>query len=63
MGSMALIVFFRGINVGGHRAFRPSVLAEELSKYLAQKLDVEVAGFAGVEDQDGLGRVAPEAAV
>ena len=30
MGSMALIVFLRGINVGGHRAFRPSVLAKEL---------------------------------
>ena len=33
MGSMALIVFFRGINVGGHRAFRPSVLAKELGIY------------------------------
>ena len=33
MGSMALIVFFRGINVGGHRAFRPSVLAKELAIY------------------------------
>ena len=30
---MALIVFFRGINVGGHRAFRPSVLAKELAAY------------------------------
>ena len=30
---MALIVFFRGINVGGHRAFRPSVLAKELGIY------------------------------
>lgn len=28
---MALVVFFRGINVGGHRAFRPSVLAKELA--------------------------------
>ncbi len=33
MGSMALIVFFRGINVGGHRPFRPSLLAKELSVY------------------------------
>ena len=33
MGSVALIVFFRGINVGGHRAFRPSVLAKELGTY------------------------------
>jgi uncharacterized protein (DUF1697 family) len=30
---MALIVFLRGINVGGHRRFRPSVLAKELSDY------------------------------
>jgi len=33
MGRMALIVFFRGINVGGHRTFRPSVLAKELGIY------------------------------
>jgi uncharacterized protein (DUF1697 family) len=33
MGSMALLVFFRGINVGGHRAFRPSLLAKELGAY------------------------------
>ncbi|HEY7304392.1 MAG TPA: DUF1697 domain-containing protein [Bryobacteraceae bacterium] len=30
---MALVVFLRGINVGGHRTFRPSVLARELSTY------------------------------
>src|SRR5262245_54199285 len=28
-----LVVFLRGINVGGHRRFRPSVLAHELSDY------------------------------
>ena len=39
MGSMALIVFFRGINVGGHRAFRPSVLARELAVYDAVNVD------------------------
>jgi hypothetical protein len=33
MASMALVVFFRGINVGGHRSFRPSLLAKELSIY------------------------------
>jgi uncharacterized protein (DUF1697 family) len=42
MGSVALIVFFRGINVGGHRAFRPSVLAKELGTY-----DVVNVGAAG----------------
>ena len=30
---MALVVFLRGINVGGHRSFRPSILAKELSKF------------------------------
>jgi hypothetical protein len=35
---MALIAFFRGVNVGGHRAFRPSVLAKELSNYDAVNL-------------------------
>ena len=42
MGSMALIVFFRGINVGGHRAFRPSVFARELDIYDA--VNVGAAG-------------------
>jgi uncharacterized protein (DUF1697 family) len=28
---MALIVFLRGVNVGGHRTFRSSILARELS--------------------------------
>ena len=39
---MALIVFLRGVNVGGHRTFRPSILAAELSHY-----DVVNAGAAG----------------
>jgi hypothetical protein len=39
---MALIVFFRGINVGGHRTFRPSVLAKELAVYDA--VNVGAAG-------------------
>jgi uncharacterized protein (DUF1697 family) len=30
---MALVVFLRGINVGGHRRFRPSLLARDLSAY------------------------------
>src|SRR6516225_11734135 len=30
---MALVVFLRGVNVGGHRTFRPSVLARELRDY------------------------------
>ncbi len=39
---MALVVFLRGVNVGGHRTFRPSILAKELSDY-----DVVSVGAAG----------------
>lgn len=31
--AMALVVFLRGVNVGGHRTFRPSILAKELSEF------------------------------
>jgi uncharacterized protein (DUF1697 family) len=30
---MALVVFLRGVNVGGHRTFRPSLLARELREH------------------------------
>lgn len=39
---MALVAFIRGINVGGSRTFRPSLLARELSAY-----DVVNVGAAG----------------
>jgi uncharacterized protein (DUF1697 family) len=39
---VALVVFLRGVNVGGHRTFRPSVLAKELSRY-----DIVNVGAAG----------------
>jgi len=39
---MALVVFLRGVNVGGHRTFRPSLLANELND-----LDVVNVGAAG----------------
>jgi uncharacterized protein (DUF1697 family) len=39
---MALVVFLRGVNVGGHRTFQPSVLAKQLSDY-----DVVNIGAAG----------------
>jgi uncharacterized protein (DUF1697 family) len=32
---MALVVFLRGVNVGGHRTFRPSILAEQLKPFAA----------------------------
>lgn len=39
---MALVVFIRGVNVGGHRSFRTSVLARELGEH-----DVVNVGAAG----------------
>jgi uncharacterized protein (DUF1697 family) len=39
---MVLAVFLRGVNVGGHRRFRPSVLARELSAY--EVVNVGAAG-------------------
>ena len=42
MPGMALIVFLRGVNVGGHRTFRPSIVARELSDF-----DVLNVGAAG----------------
>src|SRR5712691_6547435 len=40
--SVALVVFLRGVNVGGHKTFRPSVLARKLANY-----DVVNVGAAG----------------
>ena len=42
MQSMALVVFLRGCNVGGHKTFRPTLLAEQLKHY-----DVVNIGAAG----------------
>jgi uncharacterized protein (DUF1697 family) len=39
---VALVVFLRGINVGGYRTFRPSVVAKKLRQY-----DVVNVGAAG----------------
>jgi uncharacterized protein (DUF1697 family) len=39
---MALVVLLRGVNVGGHRTFRPSVLANDLRRF-----DVVNVGAAG----------------
>ncbi|HKP50022.1 MAG TPA: DUF1697 domain-containing protein [Gemmatimonadales bacterium] len=39
---MALVVFLRGVNVGGHRTFRPSLLARELNRH--EMVNVGAAG-------------------
>jgi uncharacterized protein (DUF1697 family) len=33
MKPMALVTFLKGVNVGGHRTFRPSILANQLKEY------------------------------
>ena len=43
MANSGLVVFLRGINVGGHRRFRPSLLATELKRY-----DVVNIGATGI---------------
>ena len=54
------MVFLRGVNVGGHRKFRPSVLAQELSDY-----DVLNVGAAGtlIVRKPGLSRARLRAAL
>src|SRR5947207_6910242 len=39
---MTLVVFLRGVNVGGHRTFRPAILAKQLRRF-----DVVNVGGAG----------------
>jgi len=39
---MAFVVFLRGVNVGGHRTFRPTILAQQLKQF-----DVVNIGAAG----------------
>ncbi len=39
---MPLVVFLRGVNVGGHKAFQPSVFAQKLHRF-----DVKSVGAAG----------------
>jgi uncharacterized protein (DUF1697 family) len=39
---MALVVFLRGVNVGGHKTFRPSMLAQELKHY--ETVNIGAAG-------------------
>jgi hypothetical protein len=45
--AVALVVFLRGVNVGGHRTFRPSILARDLSDY-----EVVNVGAAGILNGD-----------
>jgi uncharacterized protein (DUF1697 family) len=55
---MALVVLLRGVNVGGHRTFRPSVLAKELSHLEA--VNVGAAGTFVIRRPTGRGHLRAE---
>jgi len=55
---VALVVLLRGVNVGGHRTFRPSVLARELSHLDA--VNVGAAGTFVIRRPVGCARVRAE---
>jgi len=48
---MALVVFMKGVNVGGHRVFRPSLLAQELAHLGA--VNVGAAGTFVIRERIG----------
>jgi uncharacterized protein (DUF1697 family) len=55
---MALVVLLRGINVGGHRAFRPTLLAQSLRKY--NVVNIGAAGTFVVRKPSPLTRLRAE---
>jgi len=59
-GVMALVVFLRGVNVGGHRTFRPSLLANELSDF--DLVNVGAAGTFVVRNRISQARLRAELA-
>ncbi len=55
---MALVVFLRGVNVGGHKKFQPSVLAKELAEFGV--VNVGAAGTFVVRGKIGQGALRAE---
>ena len=55
---MALVVFLRGVNVGQHRTFRPSMLAEQLKDY--DVVNVDAAGTFVIRKQISQARLRTE---
>jgi len=55
---MSLVVFLRGVNVGGHNTFRPAVLARELSDF--DVVNIGAAGTFVIRKPRGEGRVRRE---
>ena len=56
----ALIIFLRGVNVGGHKTFRPSLLAKEMADYDVTSIGA-VPEYSGTPNQiiltDNLGAI------
>ena len=57
---MALVVFLRGVNVGGHRTFRPTTLAAELKHFGA--VNIGAAGTLVIRRPIGRTRLRDEIA-
>ena len=45
---MALVVFLRGVNVGGHRTFKPAALVKQLAHLDAVNIGAALASHYGV---------------
>jgi uncharacterized protein (DUF1697 family) len=59
-GAVALVVLLRGLNVGGHRTFRPSTLARQLEHLDA--VNIGAAGTLVIRRRVGLSRLRAELA-
>ena len=55
---MALVVFIKGVNVGGYRTFRPGILAKELCRYEA--VNIGAAGTFVIRKPTSQGKVREE---
>lgn len=58
MPAVATIIFLRGVNVGGHRTFRPSILANQLSQFAA--INIGAAGTLVARKQASQARLRSE---
>lgn len=55
---MALVVFLKGVNVGGYRRFRPSELAQQLERY--DVINVGAAGTLVIRKPVSQSKIRPE---
>ena len=57
---MALVVLLRGVNIGGHKTFRPTVLAEQLKRF--DPVNIGAAGTFVIRKQEKQARLREELA-